>query len=529
MARDADSGFEGRGALLDSTKICFHRFASAVLSSLLTLNIKLSHFVFCETKFVGKTDIQERKQDLEECPQVPNSRNERKSDEFFEEVKKLLALAGPLMLVNLLLYFLQVISLMFVGHLGELALSGASLATSFAFVTGYSLLVGMGSALETLCGQSYGALHHYMLGIHMQRAMFVSLLIISIPIVCIWANAGHILVILKQDPEIAAEAGLYARFMIPSIFAYGLLECQIRFLQAQNNVRPMMLSTGITLLLHVFSCWIFVLKTGLGSKGAALANATSYWINVFLLAAYVRISPSCKSTWTGFSTKAFTDIPRYLRLAIPSALMICLEIWSFELMVTLCGLLPNPKLETSVLSISLNTSVMLHMLAEGLGGATSVRVSNELGAGQPKAARLAARTATILATIEGILLAIIMVSIRNVWGHCYSNEEDVVIYVGKMLILHSSLLTPEPCSGIARGCGCQKKGAFVNLGAYYLWGIPAGVVLAFVYHLGGKGLWLGIILAHSAQALIYLVVILLTDWDKQAMKAAERVTQESAA
>ncbi|XP_075078408.1 protein DETOXIFICATION 17-like [Nicotiana tabacum] len=82
---------------------------------------------------------------------------------------------------------------------------------------------------------------------------------------------------------------------------------------------------------------------------------------------------------------------------------------------------------------------------------------------------------------------------------------------------------------IARGCGCQKKGAFVNLGAYYLWGIPAGVVLAFVYHLGGKGLWLGIILAHSAQALIYLVVILLTDWDKQAMKAAERVTQESAA
>ncbi|XP_075078409.1 protein DETOXIFICATION 16-like [Nicotiana tabacum] len=450
-------------------------FASAVLSSLLTLNIKLSHFVFCETKFVGKTDIQERKQDLEECPQVPNSRNERKSDEFFEEVKKLLALAGPLMLVNLLLYFLQVISLMFVGHLGELALSGASLATSFAFVTGYSLLVGMGSALETLCGQSYGALHHYMLGIHMQRAMFVSLLtLVSIPIVCIWANAGHILVILKQDPEIAAEAGLYARFMIPSIFAYGLLECQIRFLQAQNNVRPMMLSTGITLLLHVFSCWIFVLKTGLGSKGAALANATSYWINVFLLAAYVRISPSCKSTWTGFSTKAFTDIPRYLRLAIPSALMICLEIWSFELMVTLCGLLPNPKLETSVLSnqvsfvtnyhhmqhhvlyhistsltlllyliSSLNTSAMLHMLAEGLGGATSVRVSNELGAGQPKAARLAARTATILATIEGILLAIIMVSIRNVWGHCYSNEEDVVIYVGKMLILHRWVPLPQ--------------------------------------------------------------------------------------
>ncbi|KAJ8562092.1 hypothetical protein K7X08_011383 [Anisodus acutangulus] len=375
----------------------------------------------------------------------------------------------------------------------------------------------MGGALETLCGQSNGAKQYHTLGIHMQRAMFVNLLV-SIPLAFIWANAGHILVFLRQDPEIAAEAGNYARFMIPSIFAYGLLECQIRFLQAQNNVLPMMLTAGVTAALHVFGCWILVFKTGLGSKGAALANAISYWINVFLLAAYIKISPCFKNTWTGFSTEAFSDIPRYLRLAIPSALMICLEIWSFEMMVLLSGLLPNPKLETSVLSISLNTSAMVHMLPQGL-------------AGRPKAARLAARTATILATTEGILVAIVMVSIRKVWGHCYSNEEEVVTYVGKMLIFlavsHFLDAHQAVFSGIARGCGWQKKGAFVNLGAFYLWGIPAGIVLAFVFHVGGKGLWLGIILALSAQVMIYFVVILQTNWDKQAKKAADRVTQES--
>lgn len=57
------------------------------------------------------------------------------------EVKRQLWLAGPLIAVSLLQYFLQVISLMFVGHLGELALSGASMATSFANVSGFSLLV----------------------------------------------------------------------------------------------------------------------------------------------------------------------------------------------------------------------------------------------------------------------------------------------------------------------------------------------------------------------------------------------------
>ncbi|THG21673.1 hypothetical protein TEA_000302 [Camellia sinensis var. sinensis] len=324
--------------------------------------------------------------------------------------------------------------------------------------------VGMGSALDTFCGQSYGAKQYHML--------------------------GHILVFLGQDPEISAEAGSYARFMIPSIFAYALLQCHVRFLQTQNNVFPMMLSSGFTTLLHVLICWILVFKSGLGNKGAALANAISYWINVILLAIYVRVSPSCKNTWTGFSKEALHDIPKFLRLAIPSALMLCLEIWSFEMMVLLSGLLPNPKLETSVLSISLNSHSMVYMIPLGFSGATSIRVSNELGAGRPQAARLAICIALSLVVTEGILVATIMILGRKFWGYCYSTEEMVVRYVAEMMILLSGSHFVDGIqsvlSGIARGCGWQKIGAFANLGAYYLIGIPVGVLLAFVYHIGGK-------------------------------------------
>jgi len=64
-----------------------------------------------------------------------------KIDEIWEEMKKQLKLAGPLVTYNLLVFSLQVVSVMFVGHLGELPLSAASMATSFASVTGFSLLV----------------------------------------------------------------------------------------------------------------------------------------------------------------------------------------------------------------------------------------------------------------------------------------------------------------------------------------------------------------------------------------------------
>ncbi|KAK0586382.1 hypothetical protein LWI29_006005 [Acer saccharum] len=416
-----------------------------------------------------------------------------------EEVKKQLWLAGPMISVSLLQFCLQMISVMFVGHLGELALSGASMATSFASVTGFSFLMGMASALDTLCGQSYGAKQYRLMGIHMQRAMLV-LLIVSIPLAFIWANTKSLLILAHQDPQISEEAGIYAQFMIPSLFAYGLLQCLIRFLQTQNIVFPMMLSSGITVLLHFPVCWFLVFKSGLGSRGAAVANSISYWINVLLLAAYVKFSSSCQKTWTGFSMEAFQNIVNFLSLAIPSAVMVCLETWSFEMMVLLSGLLPNPTLETSVLSIS-------------------TRVSNELGAGHPEAARLAVCVVLVMAITVGLVVGSVMILIRNVWGYAYSNEIQVVKYVASMMpiLALSNFIDGLQCvlSGTARGCGWQKIGAFINLGSYYLVGIPTAIVLAFVLHIGGKGLWLGIICALVVQVLSLFIVTVRTNWEQE--------------
>ncbi|XP_075666216.1 protein DETOXIFICATION 16-like [Castanea sativa] len=447
-------------------------------------------------------------------------------DEIVEEAKKQLWLAGPLVSVNLLVNCLQVISVMYVGHLGELALSGAAMATSFATVTGYSFLIGMGSALDTYCGQAYGAKQYRLIGIHTQRAMIV-LLLSCIPITLIWAKASHILVFLRQDPEISAAAGLYARFLIPCIFGYAIVQCYVRFLQAQNNILPMMISTGISTLSHLITCWILVFKCGLGIEGAALASGISYWINALLLMAYVQISPSCENTWAGFSKEAFYGIHQFLKISIPSTIMNSLEIWSFEMMVLLSGLLPNPKLETSVMSISFNTCALIYMLPLGLGSTTSIRVSNELGSGRPQTALLAVRVALSMVAIEGVLVGTTLILGRNVWGYSYSKEEEVARYVGEMLLLvaisHIFDGLQSVLSGAARGCGWQKIGALVNLGAYYLVGIPISITLAFVYHNGVKGLLMGIIVALFMQALLLWMVTLCSDWEKEVKKAADRV------
>ncbi|CAN6915915.1 unnamed protein product [Brassica oleracea] len=472
---------------------------------------------------------QTEKADRDTATVSPAATNGNKSDTgkvIKEEVKKQFWLSAPLIGVSLLQYSLQVISVMFVGHLGSLPLSAASIATSFASVTGFTFLMGTASALETLCGQSYGAKMYGKLGIYMQRAMFV-LLILSIPLSVVWAYTENILVFVHQDKSIASLAGSYAWYMIPSIFAYALLQCLNRFLQTQNNVFPVFVSSGITACLHVLLCWVLVLKSGLGHKGAALAISVSYWFNVILLSCYVKFSASCSQTWTGFSKEALSQIPAFMRLGFPSAVMVCLELWSFELLVLLSGLLPNPVLETSTLSICLNTSLTLWMVPVGLGGTASTRISNELGAGNPKGAKLAVRVVVAIVIVEGLMMGSILLGVRNKLGYAFSSDPNVIKYVASMIpiVVAGNFLDGFQCvlSGVARGCGWQKIGACVNLGSYYLVGVPLGLLLGFHLHLGGRGLWLGIVMALVVQVLSLSIITLVTNWDKEAKKAKDRV------
>ncbi|KAK2989753.1 hypothetical protein RJ640_030246, partial [Escallonia rubra] len=466
---------------------------------------------------------------LLEPPSIPSSERSLEcnvTSETKAELQKQMQLAGPLVLVSFLQYSLQMISVMFVGHLGELSLSSASMATSFAGVTGFSFMLGMGSALETFCGQAYGAKQYHMIGVNMQRAMLV-LTFMCIPISLIWTYAGYIFASCGQDLEISTQAGTYARWLIPSIFPYGLLQCQFRFLQSQSNVKPLMISTCFTSLLHVLVCWILVLGYGFGSKGAAMSNAISYWFNVLILAIYIKFSPTCEKTWTGFSREGLRNLIGFLSLAIPSALMVCLEFWSYEFLVLMSGLLPDPKLETSMMSISLNTSSVIFRIPFGFGSAVSTRVSNELGAGKPHAAKLAVRVVIFLAVAEGLLVGLVSVAARGSLGYLYSNEEEVVRYVAAVMpvLALSNFMDgiQGVLSGTARGCGWQKIGAFVNLAAYYFVGLPAAIILTFLFHFGGKGLWTGIIAGSGLQALLLLAITMRTDWVQEAEKARYRV------
>ncbi|XP_021747955.1 protein DETOXIFICATION 12-like [Chenopodium quinoa] len=445
-----------------------------------------------------------------------------------EEIKRVSWLAGPMVAVVLSQYFLQVISMMMVGHLGELSLASTAIAVSLCGVTGFSLLLGMASALETISGQAYGAQQYKKLGTQTYTAIF-SLTLVCIPLSVLWIYMGEVLIFVGQDPSISHEAGKFSTYLLPALFAYAVLQPLVRFFQSQSLIMPMVASSCATSCLHIPLCWAFVFKSGLGNLGGAIAMGISNWLNVIFLVLYMKFSSSCAATRSPLSMEIFHGIGEFFRLAIPSAIMICLEWWSFELLILLSGLLPKPELETSVLSVCLTTISTLYAIPYGVGAAASTRVSNELGAGNPQRARIAACGVLVIAVANGIFVSSVLFATRKVFGYTFSNEKEVVDYVTTMApwicisVIIDSL--QGVLSGVARGCGWQHIGAFVNLAAFYLFGIPIAAMLGFWFHMRGRGLWIGILCGATAQTILLTIITCCTNWEKAANKAWQRISK----
>ncbi|KAM0032419.1 putative multi antimicrobial extrusion protein [Helianthus debilis subsp. tardiflorus] len=446
-----------------------------------------------------------------------------------EEVKRSCYIALPMVVVMVSQYLLRAASISMVGHLGELELAGTAVAISFTNVTGFSILFGMASALETLCGQAYGAQKYHMLGAYTYGAM-ISLILVCLPISILWIYIDKLLILIGQDPLISAEARKFSVWLIPTLFPYAILQLMTRYLSSQSLIFPMLWSSVAVLLIHVPICWALVFKLGFRAPGAALAIGISYTLNVVILGVYLYRSKACKRTRATCLGDVFSSIKEFLRFSVPSALMICLEWWSYELVVLLSGHLPNARLETSVLSICLTVDILHYYIPYSFGVAASTRVSNELGAGNPEAAKMALLAASVLGALEVIIASTILFCSRSILGYAFGKDKELVNYVKEMTPLLCLSIFADTIqtilSGVARGSGWQDIGAYINLGSYYLVGIPMAVVLGFVCHLNGKGLWSGLIIGIVIQCILLTLVTCSTNWQKQARKARERMFKE---
>nr|CAB3453647.1 unnamed protein product [Digitaria exilis] len=458
--------------------------------------------------------------------------------EVWEESKKLGEVVGPAVFMNLVFSTMNIVSQSFAGHISDLDLAAFAMANTVIDGFNFAMLLGMASALETLCGQAYGAKQHHMLGIYMQRSWLV-LLAFAVLLSPVYVFSGRLLAALGQPAELAREAGMIGMCFLPSHLMYAILLPVMTFLQCQLKNRVTAAAAAVVFAVHVAATWLLVKCFGLGIFGVVVAFNLSWAIFAALLVAYA-LGGGCPETWSGFSASAFVDLKEFVALSASSGVMVCLENWYYRILVFLTGFMKNAELSVDALSICMSLTsweLMIHMgFLAGTGSLllfTRVRVANELGATNGQGAKFATIVSTTTSFLISLFVSLLALIFHDKLAIIFSSSRaviDAVDSISVLLALTILLNGIQPVlSGVAIGSGWQGLVAYVNIGSYYLIGVPVGVLLGWGFNYGVPGIWAGMIGGTMMQTLILAIITLRCDWNEEALKAGNRVRQWSSA
>ncbi|KAM3275893.1 hypothetical protein ACQJBY_044339 [Aegilops geniculata] len=450
---------------------------------------------------------------------------QRLASEVWEESMKLWEVVGPAVFMRLVLYSLNIISQSFASHLGDAELAAFSIASTV--VSGFNLgfLLGMASALETLCGQAYGAKQYAMLGVYMQRSWLV-LLAFAALLSPTYIFSGQLLGALGQPADLAREAGAFSACLLPLHFMYAILLPLNKFLQCQRKNSVTAVTTVVAFPVHAAVTWLLVSYLRLGVIGAAIALNFSWALVVALQLAYAG-GGGCPETWGGFSSLAFVDLWGFVKLSSASGVMLCLKSWYYRVLIFVTGYMKNAELAVDALSICLSLNGLEMMIPLGFLAGTGVRVANELGAGNGHRARFATMVSTTTSFLISIFLCLLALGLHGRLALIFSSSKAVIDAVDDMSVLLALTIllngVQPVLSGVAVGSGWQALVAYVNIGSYYLIGVPFGVLLGWTFQLGVHGIWAGMIGGTTVQTLILAYMTIRCDWDQEALKASNRL------
>ncbi|KAF7819214.1 protein DETOXIFICATION 21-like [Senna tora] len=423
----------------------------------------------------------------------------------WKESKVMWIVAGPAIFTRFSTFGINVTTQVFVGHIGSSQLAAYSLVFTVLVRFANGILFGMASALATLCGQAYGAREYSMMGVYLQRSWIV-LYFTSFFLLPLFFFTTPILKVLGQEEGISEIAGTISVWSIPVMFAYVVsFTCQT-FLQSQSKNIIIAFLAAFSIAIHVLLSWLLTIKYKLGIGGAMASTILAYWIPnigqfVFVTCGW------CPQTWGGFSFLAFKDLWPMFKLSLSSGAMLCLELWYNTILVLLTGSMKNAEVEIDALSICLNINGWEMMISLGFLAAASVRVSNELGRGSSRGAKLCIVVAVLTSFTIGFLLFLFFLFYREGLAYIFTSNQQVALAVADLspLLAISILL-----NRVAVGAGWQNIVAYVNIGCYYIIGIPVGVILSNILHL-------------QVKTIVLAVITYKTDWDHQVIVARSRI------
>lgn len=451
------------------------------------------------------------------------------------ELRAILGLSGPIFITMAAYVVIEVAQVSQLGHYRTEALSAGQVATAWTDATKTFLTVG---AVGTLCSQAYGAGQYELVGVWLQVALVVGL-VVYIPVLALCLLAGPVLQgVFGFTGKLLADAHAYSMAMAGTLLPNMVWERVTSYLQSIQVVIPetIVAILGMCLYLPLGQMLIFGFGSwrGIGFLGAPIAMATTFvFMNVALYAYACRLKRYHVQTWTGWQCLKHVTTSRvrsYLRLYVPGVVQAASELWRMTLLNLWSGKLGITEAATQAAGFRIIYMVYVFVFAVSL--ATTTRVGKHLGAGMPRHARTAAVLGVTVAAIFTGSLGVAIAVFHRQFGFIFTTDEAVLAQLESISFLVASaqffMTMADVFNPILNAQGRPTVAAVASGLTSWLLHVPLCWLFAFHMRRGIVGMWEGILVGYIGQGTLSGLFVLCSDWPRMAREAQARSEQKPA-
>ena len=411
-------------------------------------------------------------------------------------LRELLALALPVVTVQVGLMTMGVADSVMVGHISAAALGGVALGNVYFFAV---CVFGMGVllALDPVVSQAVGARDEPAVARGLQRGIVLSLLL-SMPASLLLLATGPFLEALGQPAEVVPIAAGYVLREIPSVFPFYAFVVFRQTLQALGRMRAIVAVIVLSNLINVGLNWVLIFgKLGfpeMGANGSAWATTYSRWA---MLAGIVALAwPTVRRYLLPWRPESFDAraLVRMVALGAPIGVHMQLEFGVFGTVGLLMGRLGTEAVAAH--QIALNLASLTFMVPLGVAGAATVLVGQAIGRDEQAEARRAAGAALLVGLAFMSLAAAAFLLVPRVFASAYSNDPAVLALASILIPIAGVFQVFDGLhvvsAGVLRGVADTRYPMAVGLIGFWLLGLPISLALGFWAGLGPPGLWWGL-------------------------------------
>ena len=430
---------------------------------------------------------------------------------YGQHAKAIMSLGLPLIGGHLAQFSIGLTDTVMMGWYSVEGLAAVTLASTFFFVL-FIFGSGFAQAVMPLVASQYAENDDLQMRRTTRMGLWMSF-VFAIAVMPMFYFSGGILLVLGQEPELAADAQAYLRIagwgVIPALGVMVLKS----YLAAIERTQVVLWVTLIAMVVNGFANYALIFGNWgapeLGLRGSAIASLGVQILSLLVIAGYVlRALPQqqifarlWKPDWEAFFLVG--------RLGVPIGLTILAEVGLFATSTLMMGWLGTIQLAAHGVALQLaSLTFMIHL---GLSNAATVRAGNALGRKDPDHLMRGAKLVIVMSILVALLTIVVFVSVPEPLISVFLDKDEPdraeIMKIGALLLLMAGIFQLVDAAqvlalGLLRGLRDTKVPMSFAVFSYWVIGAPCSYLLGFVFQFEGAGVWGGLVVGLAVAAIL---------------------------